>query len=823
MNTRILAVLAGMVFLLAGVPAARAQPAGASHVYIVSLKPAAAAAATATPDRAAIRTALDAFIQAHASHGAGTFRVQWRGTYIPALAIEMDDAKAQEVGGDPNVAHMARQSVLAALAPPFDLDKSLNAYDAWQVGFSGAQTTIAIVDSGVDPSPLGVNGRQTHEACFSASSSASQIVGLCPLGQDTQTGTGAAWPQKCEALKLMTFTCDHGTAVAAVAARQVLLQNNLLGFGSGIAPYADLVAVQVFSEHLSAADCQEAGQTAPCVTASESDILAALEYLYANAAALNLSAVNLSLGSGAYGACDSAHPDVAKAINLLTQAGVGVVVAAGNDNITSGVAFPACIANAIAVGNVDQALTPYSNASGGSDSSDQIRFWAVGVDLGPLPLPNGVTSGLLTGTSFSSPQIAAAFAIIKRSAHPKDVATVLNMLAAGATMVTDNRNMVTRPLPNLLMANLTASGMGYARAPQATGFLIQKLQGTDDFKPAYLTLQNPGLNTLQWTVGPVPMSGPGPLIPSVVFSPTSGALPGHQAISIQIAPNPHLPGFDHDGVDLQNAAIVKITTGEPVVRDGTIMQQAYWGVRIVVGRDHANYSVSPGAIDVAYLGRRTYNSDDLDAGKKVVASVADTRIIATNLDVGYTKSVLCSQKSWQASAPPPPFTDCVSFSPGQYLSYVEPIDPAFAASHPPGDYRLDYLFGKGPSPDLTAVGPSVDVKVRVWSDLSPLTTTGGDFVFTGPRGGPFTPAFQDYTVTNPTDAPASVRIAASDVDWFDVDNAAMTIPAHGAATFRVRPNPQRILWAQGLAGDILILRTDLPAHGAAFHGARQDP
>ncbi|MBQ9833562.1 MAG: S8 family serine peptidase, partial [Clostridia bacterium] len=111
---------------------------------------------------------------------------------------------------------------------------------------------------------------------------------------------------------------DHGTHVAGIAAGHSEAADSALLF-SGVAPYAQIVVFKVFGI---TEDGEEKGKT--------SDVVAAME----DAAMLGLDVVNMSIGWAGgltrYTGSKEMEP-VDKAIQLLKNAGVVVVCAAGNE------------------------------------------------------------------------------------------------------------------------------------------------------------------------------------------------------------------------------------------------------------------------------------------------------------------------------------------------------------------------------------------------------------------------------------------------------------------------------------------------------------
>ncbi|MBL8550471.1 MAG: S8 family serine peptidase [Hyphomonadaceae bacterium] len=271
----------------------------------------------------------------------------------------------------------------------------VGAPQVWALGGRGAGQSVAILDTGVDARHPFLSGRVTAEACFSSTSAVSGSESVCPNGQSSEIGAGAARPCNAEG-------CTHGTHVAGIAA----------GRGrdfSGIAPDAEIVAVQVFSRFVDRAGrtpCSGSGQPSPCIASFTSDQIRALDHVRQLAGARRIAAANMSLGGGrATTACDT---DVTKpVIDELRAAGVAVVIASGNDGFGDAVSFPGCISTAVTVGatsKLDQ-IAPFSNRG------PQVDVLAPGVAINSS-VPGGGFAAY-NGTSMATPHVAGAFALLR--------------------------------------------------------------------------------------------------------------------------------------------------------------------------------------------------------------------------------------------------------------------------------------------------------------------------------------------------------------------------------------------------------------------------
>jgi subtilisin family serine protease len=260
----------------------------------------------------------------------------------------------------------------------------------WEIGARGAGQAVAILDTGVDSAHPFLAGRVVSEACFSTTSPANGATTLCPNGQASQTGAGAGRPCR-------EAGCEHGTHVAGIAA----------GRGedfSGMAPDADLIAIQVFSR-FSGAQC--GGGT--CIASFTSDQIRALDFVLQLSQTRAVASANMSLGGGRSGAaCD--NDPTKPVIDQLRAAGIATVIASGNDGFRDAVSFPGCISSAVTVGATDKQdrLAPFSNCG------PQVDLHAPGVNINSS-LPGG-RFGQLSGTSMATPHVAGAFAALRSRA-----------------------------------------------------------------------------------------------------------------------------------------------------------------------------------------------------------------------------------------------------------------------------------------------------------------------------------------------------------------------------------------------------------------------
>jgi subtilisin family serine protease len=187
----------------------------------------------------------------------------------------------------------------------------INADDAAALGADGNGQAIAILDTGVERNHTFFGGRVVAEACFSTNSTADGATTVCPGGATTSTAPGSAAPCGHR-------DCDHGTHVAGIAAGQdkAVFDPDLEQGGNitvatrtGVAPAADLLAIQVFSlftdSPVNSQRCANANTASPCILTYTSDQIRGLQQVFDWRDDFTIAAANMSLGSGNFSTCDT--------------------------------------------------------------------------------------------------------------------------------------------------------------------------------------------------------------------------------------------------------------------------------------------------------------------------------------------------------------------------------------------------------------------------------------------------------------------------------------------------------------------------------------
>ena len=353
---------------------------------------------------------------------------------VPYIALEVDAATLQSLINNPLVIGIEEdglskptllESVPFINGDEIEVSPSNENGDGW---------TVAILDTGVRKTHIDLDdGKVVKEACYNSNYAPDGATTMCPNGNQSQVGNGAG--VNCN---LGVEGCNHGTHVAGIAA----------GTYGGVAPGADIMAVQVFSRFDNPNYC---GSSNPCALSYTSDQMRGLEKVLSIHNANNgvsIAAANMSLGGGQFfSACDS--NSLKSVIDNLRSAGVATVISSGNNGFNGSVGAPGCISSAITVGaTLDSAnvISSYSN------HANMVDVLAPGSSITSSVAKSNILRETYNGTSMAAPHIAGAFAVYR---HLKPSATVSQIEnAMESTGVNITRSGVTKPRIDMLAAAL---------------------------------------------------------------------------------------------------------------------------------------------------------------------------------------------------------------------------------------------------------------------------------------------------------------------------------------------------------------------------------
>jgi hypothetical protein len=244
-------------------------------------------------------------------------------------------------------------------------------------------------------------------------------------------------------------TYGHGTGVAGVLAGDGFTFADGT-YGQGVAPGIQLIVLRA-----------DSGTTTSWAPQAQR-IAAALDWVIANQSTYNIVGVNISLGSNQRFTDTALTGDKNLALDQTLEAkfatlnslGVFIGSAAGNDGAKAPntVDYPAADANVYSTGSVN-----ISGAVSASSSRGTLNdLYAPGENIiGPYDFPNDPTLAgtyyinYLNGTSFSSPQVVGAAALIKQIDPNFTPQQILQILKDSGTPVADSVTGNTFSLLNI--------------------------------------------------------------------------------------------------------------------------------------------------------------------------------------------------------------------------------------------------------------------------------------------------------------------------------------------------------------------------------------
>ncbi len=278
------------------------------------------AARDAAPHRAALASRGDAIL---AGLSRQQFQLRRRFTSLPALSGFVDRAGLERLARDPNV-----RWVEPSLGGAGALNESIPLAQIGQaksLGLSGQGVRIAVLDSGTDTGHSDLAGVVVEERCWCEDN---LLQGCCPNGMTTQSGSGAAFDDE-----------GHGTHIAGIIASNGTIT------AEGAAPDVEIVSIKVLDDTNR--------------FYADDGILAALDWINTQSTLENpyVDIVNMSLATApVFGV--PCNPGVGvgpaasgwtTAVANLTQKGILVVVASGNDGLGSVAPAPACVQESFSV------------------------------------------------------------------------------------------------------------------------------------------------------------------------------------------------------------------------------------------------------------------------------------------------------------------------------------------------------------------------------------------------------------------------------------------------------------------------------------------
>jgi thermitase len=255
--------------------------------------------------------------------------------------------------------------------------------DAWSITEGSPDVTIAVIDTGIDI---------YHPELISSIAS---------------TGYNSYFGQ--EGLEYVLDDRGHGTQVTGVIAAD---KNNNIGI-AGAAPEVTILPIKANTILI-----DSTGKATPTSSFRDSSIIDGILYAIEQGADI----INISVANTSY------NPLVQQAINQAEAAGVLVVAASGNTGKQQYV-YPASLDYSLSVGSVSNDMTK----SFFTTFNDKLDVMAPGHNI--VTTTRGGHYTVISGTSFSSPYVAAMAAMLKSvypEMTPADIRTKLRETAIDA-------------------------------------------------------------------------------------------------------------------------------------------------------------------------------------------------------------------------------------------------------------------------------------------------------------------------------------------------------------------------------------------------------
>lgn len=366
---------------------------------------------------------------------------------VPAVALTVDANILQMLESSPLVKGIYEDRLLEVSMS--ESNPIIEADQMWSANpsITGDGYAVAVLDTGVDNTHTFFNNADgaavVAEFCSSSTvliETGTQSQSLCPGGVESSSAANSA--QDCNT---SISGCGHGTHVAGTVAGRP----TDVGFAtvSGVAPDAGIIAVQVFSYFPTYCNGSE------CVLSYSSDQMSGMEHVLSlnesEGGSLKVASVNMSLGGGQYfDFCDSNSPSYLSVINNLTDAGIAVVIASGNDGWSDSIGGPACYSPAISVASTTKQdrISSFSNIADGL-----VDLAAPGSSIySSLPGNNWAN---YNGTSMATPHVAGAWALMRQALD-----------GASATPVSEIETLLKNTATNVVLReNGSDSGFGVNR------------------------------------------------------------------------------------------------------------------------------------------------------------------------------------------------------------------------------------------------------------------------------------------------------------------------------------------------------------------------
>jgi serine protease AprX len=345
--------------------------------------------------------------------------------HVAAVAGRVDRVALDVLLGDPLVSEVRLDGrgsgALRVAVPAIAADRAQADH-----GVTGRGIVVGVLDTGVNAvHPDLSTSVSSTQHCFTQNS--------CPPS-GSREGTSAVDDH------------GHGSHVSGI----ITSDGSVAGIG--FAPNAEIVPVKINDEN-------SAGLV--------SDWVAGLDWLYENLSTLNVTLINMSIGTdrlyGSVEECDAGERALAEAVGQLVDAGVTLFASSGNRGSSSQMSAPACNSGVIAVGATyksaqgrqptngtyaDRWGSSFGDCADASSEFDQVTcFTNSGVRLDIVAPGAVIASDVLgtateeyRGTSQASPAAAGIAALMLECNPALTPAEIRRILVETGVSVTDSKN-----------------------------------------------------------------------------------------------------------------------------------------------------------------------------------------------------------------------------------------------------------------------------------------------------------------------------------------------------------------------------------------------
>ncbi len=301
----------------------------------------------------------------------------------------------------------------------------------------GKGQTIAVIDDGFDRNLPSLTKSIVHEACYSFTDNGRLACVANKKGKRKKNSKGkgaswgckesaAIWAKKNKNRDKPKYCGSHGNWTGSTAAAQSTKTKNNK-FWNGIAPKADLFLVRLVAD-------------------DQATIAKAIEYILKKRKKFKISATTMSIGLVRRSSeCTGTATIIEAAITALVDAGVPFFNSAGNDKSNLDIDFPGCLKNVVSVGaskENDKAIAGFSDTNHLVEMlapADKVSFFK-----------SGKTS---SGTSYSTPAVAAGYALLKAANKKKDKDEILNAMRCTGKSLSRDGTEVAVPRIDLKKAH----------------------------------------------------------------------------------------------------------------------------------------------------------------------------------------------------------------------------------------------------------------------------------------------------------------------------------------------------------------------------------